>query len=335
MDADDKWIIDTDPGCDDMVAILYLLTKLKGKVELISITQGNCTMPDATKNIRRILSFMEYRPLVMCGCKPIWQGSIHCYGFHKDDGLGNIKEFQDIDFSTVPVTEGNSALKMIEICKKFPGKVNIFTIGPVTNLAIAYMLNPEIANLVKSFYVMGGSTHARGNNKCLAEMNFGFDPISTKIVLSNFKNLVICSWECCEPIKIPSFDLEQMKETALGTGKAKLNEKVYEAIFKVLKVFDNEEGGLDICDLYALIICFEKKAARGFSVCLLDSTIDLSVPFGNGMFLARKLKLSKGDLESTEKHLKEKNLDKYHLVVNDLEPLLVKKEFCSIFLDWK
>jgi inosine-uridine nucleoside N-ribohydrolase len=35
-----KWIIDTDPGSDDMMAILYLLSRKQNEVLLISTVDG-------------------------------------------------------------------------------------------------------------------------------------------------------------------------------------------------------------------------------------------------------------------------------------------------------
>jgi len=36
-----KWIIDTDPGTDDMMAILYLLGKKNNEIVLITTVDGN------------------------------------------------------------------------------------------------------------------------------------------------------------------------------------------------------------------------------------------------------------------------------------------------------
>ena len=33
----EKWIIDTDPGCDDFVALLYMLNRKDIEIEMISL----------------------------------------------------------------------------------------------------------------------------------------------------------------------------------------------------------------------------------------------------------------------------------------------------------
>jgi len=330
---ENKWIIDTDPGCDDMIAIFYLLTKLKGNIDLISITQGNCKFTDATRNIKRILSILNYQPLVMCGSNPIIQGSTHCYSFHKDDGLGNIKEFQEINTESIKIFEGNSVFKIIELCLKNPKKVNIFSIGPVTNLALAFMIYPNIINLIGEVYLMGGSTHSRGNQNSLAEMNFGFDPISTKIVLNNYKNIVICTWECCELIKIHSQDIKRMMEESKLIGSVVVNKQLYDAIVKILQVFDSEEGGLEICDFYSIITFFNKNVVTDFSLCLVNSTIDGCNEYGNGMLLAKKVQVKKGNYKDTLRSLKEQDKNSnYKVIVESIDPKICYEELCSIFL---
>lgn len=330
-----KWIIDTDPGCDDMIAIFYLLKKLVGQIDLISITQGNCRYFDACRNIKRILSIMNFKPLVMCGGNPINQGSSHCYSFHKDDGLGNIKDFQEINIDSIKIIEGSSVIKIIELCQKYPKKVNIFSIGPLTNLAIAFMLYPDIINLIGEVYLMGGSTHSRGNQNSLAEMNFGFDPISTKIVLNNYKNLVICSWESCESIKIHSEDVQKIMEEAILNNSVLINKVIYDAIFKILQVFDKEEGGLEICDLYSLIIFFNKNFVTDFSVCLVNSTIDCCNEYGNGMFLIKKSKIKKKSYEETLSFIKDRRENSiYKIIVEGIDPDICYKEISSIFLEY-
>lgn len=331
---ENKWIIDTDPGCDDMIAIFYLLTKLRGDIDLISITQGNCKFIDTTRNIKRILSLMNFKPLVMCGSNPIVQGSTHCYSFHKDDGLGNIKDFQEINTESIKIIEGNSVLKIIELCQKYPKKVNIFSIGPLTNLALSFMIFPKIIDLIGEVYLMGGSTHSRGNQNSLAEMNFGFDPISTKIVLNSYKNIVLCTWECCELVKIHSQDIKKITEEARLNSSVVVNKLLYDALVKILQVFDSDEGGLEICDLYTIITFFNKDVVTDFSVNLLNSTIDSSNEYGNGMILAKKLSVKKGNFKETLRLLKEKeNNTNYKVIVESIDPKICYEELCSIFLE--
>jgi purine nucleosidase len=87
---------------------------------------------------------------------------------------------------------------IIEMVKKYPGEVNIVKEGALTNLALALLVEPEIAPLVKSVIHMGGTFHS-GSGLTMREpiwsypngtfwrhflrMNTEFDPLATEIVV--------------------------------------------------------------------------------------------------------------------------------------------------------
>lgn len=65
-----------------------------------------------------------------------------------------------------------------------PDEVTIICIGPLTNLALAILHKPEIANLIQGVYIMGGTCEAKGNTRDLAtEFNARMDPEAFYIVL--------------------------------------------------------------------------------------------------------------------------------------------------------
>lgn len=55
-----------------------------------------------------------------------------------------------------------------EICSKFP-ESNILTLGPLTNLALAYKLNPKLN--INQIVAMAGTMHGDGNCKPVGEFN--------------------------------------------------------------------------------------------------------------------------------------------------------------------
>jgi len=259
MMIDEKWIIDVHPGCDDLFAILYFVKFLKDNLELISLTQGNCTITDVTRNIKRILRLANCNPLVMVGnSNALLKGFEYSYGHHKADGLGNIKILQELDIdNNIIITEGSSVLKIVELCKIYSKKINILCIGPLTNLALACMIDPSIVTDVNRLVIMGGTTHSKGNETRCAEANFGFDPLAAKVVLSNFNNMEIVPLESTELVSISKDDFQRIRDN-LGS-EYKVNETVFEALYELLKVFNS---GLIICDFYAAICCFNNKVIK-------------------------------------------------------------------------
>src|ERR1700758_4037013 len=67
--------------------------------------------------------------------------------------------------------------------EKHPGQITILAIGPMTNLAIALRLRPDIEAKIKRLVYMGGAAHVPGNTTKAAEFNFWFDPEAARIVL--------------------------------------------------------------------------------------------------------------------------------------------------------
>lgn len=93
------------------------------------------------------------------------------------DGLGGI------DFA---VAERQHLLPSEkEICDQIraaPHQVTIVALGPLTNIARAFMRDPELPGLVGQLVIMGGTVNAPGNITPAAEFNIYCDPVSAQIV---------------------------------------------------------------------------------------------------------------------------------------------------------
>jgi inosine-uridine nucleoside N-ribohydrolase len=72
---------------------------------------------------------------------------------------------------------------LIEALDRSPGQVTVLALGPMTNLAIAIRLRPDIQSKIRRLVFMGGNVHAPGNVNKAAEFNFWFDPEAARIVL--------------------------------------------------------------------------------------------------------------------------------------------------------
>jgi inosine-uridine nucleoside N-ribohydrolase len=85
----------TDPGCDEMIAIMYLVKKLQGGIELISLTEGYAKMHYVEINIKKIMTILGRNPLIIRGdCHSIQYGSGYSYGFHKNEGFCDVEDIQ-------------------------------------------------------------------------------------------------------------------------------------------------------------------------------------------------------------------------------------------------
>jgi uridine nucleosidase len=99
---------------------------------------------------------------------------------HGKDGLGN---------TNLPLPHGkldprHAAQFIIDTVMANPHEVILAPIGPLTNIAMAYRLEPRIAPLVKEVVLMGGCAFALGNISAVAEANIYHDPHAAEVVFA-------------------------------------------------------------------------------------------------------------------------------------------------------
>src|SRR5947199_5355866 len=99
---------------------------------------------------------------------------------HGENGLGGAV-FPEPNLK--PVTEP-AAEFIRHIVRKYPNEVTLITIGPLTNVATALNADPELAGMIKSLVMMGGSLSG-GNVTPAAEFNFYVDPEAARIIFDS------------------------------------------------------------------------------------------------------------------------------------------------------
>ncbi len=177
-----KVLIDTDPGVDDAMAVLY--AAFDPAIELVGLTSifGNVTTEIATRNALALVEMTGLdipvaagatRPLVQEAREVAWE-------VHGREGFGDVPAFTP---KRKPAKEPAHEL----ICKMadlYEGELVLCPVGPLTNLALALEHDPSLASKVKSVTVMGGSLDEGGNVTPHAEANIWQDPHAAEKVFS-------------------------------------------------------------------------------------------------------------------------------------------------------
>ena len=175
-------VLDTDPGVDDALAIIYALNHPDLQVHAITTVCGNIGIDQATRNAQIILSLLDYTvPLAIGQNQPIYyplQTALHVHG---PDGLGNVSvQFESLEGQVVK----ESAVELIlDSVAKFPDQLRLVCIGPLTNIAQAILANSPLMRRTKEIILMGGVFERRGNVTTSAEFNIYVDPHAAQIVL--------------------------------------------------------------------------------------------------------------------------------------------------------
>eukprot|EP01006_Ploeotia_vitrea_P019927 TRINITY_DN52184_c0_g1_i1.p1 TRINITY_DN52184_c0_g1~~TRINITY_DN52184_c0_g1_i1.p1 ORF type:complete len:359 (+),score=33.11 TRINITY_DN52184_c0_g1_i1:37-1113(+) len=205
-----KLLIDTDGGGDDAIALLIGLnaTLNQGVAELDAITTcwGNVPLPQVNINIAKLLDFYDAPdiPIIkgadgpLLGKKEVveWDG-------HGKDGFGDA----DFPMSNRKIhTEKHAAQYMVEVFNNLKDDevLQVITLGPLTNLALAFRLDGELPQKLKrnppgfpGLVVMGGAIEGKGNSSMVAEFNIHSDPEAAFIVFHSMGDipLHLVSWE--------------------------------------------------------------------------------------------------------------------------------------------
>lgn len=183
-----KIIIDCDPGVDDMEALMLCLRTPHAEILAVTTVPGNSSCNQVYQNTINILS--------CCGRSdiPIYKGTqinmagkdITSDGYFGKDGLGNIN-LENCDLHRCEKI--SSAEALLYYVNKYPGEVNLVAIGPLTNLAIAFLLDVNFPKKLASLHIMGGDRAEKTieNVTSYAEFNCYSDVYAFKLVLQQFK----------------------------------------------------------------------------------------------------------------------------------------------------
>jgi inosine-uridine nucleoside N-ribohydrolase len=177
-----KVILDTDPGIDDAMAILFALRSPALDVLGITTVFGNADVEVGTANALRLVELVGREVKVARGAAhPLVLPKAPAPDFvHGTDGLGNI----GAPPPKGKAIEASAAELIVATARLYPGEVTLLAVGRLTNLALALALEPRLPELVKEVVLMGGSAYAGGNVTPVAEANIWGDPHAADIVFA-------------------------------------------------------------------------------------------------------------------------------------------------------
>ncbi|HTS30900.1 MAG TPA: nucleoside hydrolase [Bryobacteraceae bacterium] len=220
-------VFDTDSGLfgDDGAALVMLLrSPAQVTVTGVTVVPGNVWPAQGAEYMLHILDLLK-RPLV-----PVYTGAagplVHTSAMAHESArrwgkLEFIGAFADNPADVKPAPgfklsqrkphhEGAVEFLISEI-ERHPGEITILAIGPMTNIALALRLRPEIETKIKRIVFMGGNVQVPGNASPSAEFNFWFDPEAARIVLrSRIKQKVMFGLDICNTAVLHKSEFDQV-----------------------------------------------------------------------------------------------------------------------------
>jgi pyrimidine-specific ribonucleoside hydrolase len=209
-------LLDVDPGTDDALAILLALSSPELSVEAITVVAGNV---DVDTGLRNALQLVELAgrsdiPVARGAEAPMVGQLVTSTHVHGKTGLGNIKLPPP---STKPYAGGAVDL-IVKKIEEHPGRLILIPVGPLTNIALALKLRPDLIADIKEIVLMGGSITG-GNITPAAEFNIYNDPEAADMVFHSGVPIVMVGLDVTEKTVLKPKDMEGISKNASQANK--------------------------------------------------------------------------------------------------------------------
>jgi len=234
-----RLIIDTDTAGDDVFSLMLALTRPGVSVEAITIAHGNVGFAQHAENALVTLERCDMAgqvPVYLGAQAPFTRAPLDAAYVFGRDGMSD----SGFPKAAQRPADGHAVDELVARIMAAPGEITLIAQAPLTNIALAYLREPRIAQALKHLWIMGGTDNGVGNVTPAAEYNFYVDPEAAKIVVNAGFNLSIATWTLT--LHDGLWSTAQLAELeALGTAKARFFTDVNRASL----AFARETEGLD------------------------------------------------------------------------------------------
>ena len=202
-----KVIIDTDTGIDDGMGLIYGLLSPELDVVAVTTVFGNVGVDLVTRNTALIMEWLGAEAIPLAGGAarafvgtPTFNPEVHGSDGFGDAQLGEPKMSGLVAASAAQLT--------IDIARRSPGEVTWIGLGPITNLALAVLLDPMLPTYLPRVVWMGGAVSVPGNVTPVAEADAKHDPEALAIVLEQPWDITLVGLDVTDDTIFRPADLE-------------------------------------------------------------------------------------------------------------------------------
>lgn len=235
-----KLIIDTDVGTDFDDAFAVLLAAISEEIELLGVTTVWSNAYKRARIAKKVLAIAGRTDVpVFAGIsKAIDRSENVWYGY---EGGGILDEGDEDDEGLEP--EKKHAVDfIIDTVMAAPGEVTLITLGALTNLAVALVKEPRIAQNLKEVISMGGVivpiVDKMGISRSpIEEYNFNCDKLATEIVFKSGVNHTIIPIDVTLKVPVPPAYVQTLKDS---------DRPIAQAAYRMLEAWPEQEKMLYI-----------------------------------------------------------------------------------------
>ena len=248
-------IIDCDTGTDDAIAIIAALYSPELDLRAFTTVAGNVELEHTSRNTLNLVRYLGFNTKVAVGAaQPILRQAIVHSGdnTHGDTGLGTLV----LPKTDQPFYNQTAVDTIYEEALKADGELGLIPIGPLTNIAQAIMVHPDLKNLIKRIVFMGGAKIG-GNITTTAEFNIWGDPEAARIVFAAGIPLTMVGLDVTLKAALNQQDAAEIRR--IGTPAAEVAADILDFMFERLG-----RGGEDALmhDALAVGVCINPALVK-------------------------------------------------------------------------
>lgn len=218
MDNVQHVIFDVDTGIDDSLALLSLLGSQRTRIDAVVCTAGNVPARQVAENTLGWLSLARADDVeVAIGAeRPLIEPLHTTEDTHGPFGVG----YAELPPHGRRLGSRHAAHVWSSTARSRPGEITGIVTGPLTNLALAIRLDPDLPKLLRRLVVMGGALNHPANTTPTAEWNIFVDPEAAKTVFDAFgeasdgRRLILTPLDITERIVMTTSHMERLAAAA-------------------------------------------------------------------------------------------------------------------------
>ncbi|MBF6167830.1 nucleoside hydrolase [Streptomyces gardneri] len=213
-----KIILDVDTGIDDSLALLYLLGSPEAEIAGIAATAGNVGAAQVAANNLAWLDLCDAPEIEVAlgAADPLAIPLRTTEDTHGPQGIG----YAELPVSARRLSPRSAASMWAELARAHPGEIVGLCTGPLTNLALALRIEPDLPLLLNRLVIMAGAFNHPGNTTPTNEWNVHVDPEAAKEVFDAFaaapaeRRPIVCALDITETIEMRPEHLVRLAERA-------------------------------------------------------------------------------------------------------------------------
>jgi purine nucleosidase len=250
------FFIDTDTASDDAVALVMAFRYPDVEVVGIGVVAGNVPLDQVVQNALYTREVCGVDVPVHVGAAGPLEVPLHtAQHVHGADGMGDI----GLALSGRRPDEGHAVDALLDASHRYAGELELVTLGPLTNIALAIQKDPSLPERVRRCITMGAAADHIGNMSPVAEFNMWADPHAVDVVLRSGMPIEFVGWDVSRRDAV--FTPAQADDLrAIGTPIAEFCVDIQKQVIEFC-VHTTKLAGFDMPDPIAMAVALDPTVA--------------------------------------------------------------------------